>query len=151
MTDDIVQFIEEQLALDEAGALDAAAFYDNDPEDVTWRVDEGVNESGYKRAWLVPHLGVINDLASAHHMVRHSPARVLLDVKAKRAIVAMHELHVQENSRSMVERGASEYYRYCNCQSEDGMIHGTWPCDTLKHLAAPFAGQSGFKPKWALT
>lgn len=143
---EIVQFIKAQLDLDEAGALDAAAFYDNDPEDVTWRVDEGANENGFKRAWLVPHLGVINDLASAHHMVRHSPARVLAEVAAKRVILAEHK-HVPATEPSSDDFGC----QICAYDRGDCVLYGWGWCNTVRLLAAPYAGQPGFKPEWRLS
>lgn len=164
MTDDIVKFIEAQLAEDEAGALDAAAFYDNDPEDVTWRVDEGVNENGFKRAWLVPHLGVINDPASAHHMVRHSPARVLADVKAKRVILAevlsWQHAYIDGDTWLSCAQAVSVFGEDGTPGSgcaDEGRAGG--PCDCgldrrratmLNALAAGYAGRPGFKDEWRL-
>lgn len=159
MTDGMVEFIEEQLAEDEAtikamGAEGAGRWWVGqrfdgslDPDGSTVFVDVRRSDGlGYI------HLGAPGMFAgpTATHIARHDPATVLADVAAKRAIIAMHELCEQKNSADMVCRGAPEFYRYCECQSEDGMIHGAWPCDTLKHLVAPYASRPGFKDEWRL-
>lgn len=92
----LAEFQAARLDEDERAALDAAAFYDDtDPRDISWRGEEGVNQNGFRNMWLVPHLGVINDVASGRHIIRHSPARVLREVAAKRERLRLY-LEAQE-------------------------------------------------------
>jgi hypothetical protein len=87
----IVEFLTARLDEDATAAHEAAAFYDDaDENGVSWRGHEGKTESGSTYFWLVPHLGVIYDPASGRHIVRHNPAHVLAEVKAKRERLALY-------------------------------------------------------------
>lgn len=168
MTDDIVDFIEAQLAIDEQLALATTPVpvpgrwkaardkHADDDAPLTLVQGDEADDPGYE-GYSYNHQIIVHGAdwrdeveANLRHIARHDPATVLADVVAKRAIIAMHELCEQKNTPSMVARGAPEFYRYCECQSEDGVIHGAWPCDTLKHLAAPYASHPDFKPEWGV-
>lgn len=90
------------------------------------------------------------------HIARHDPARVLAEVAAKRAIVAMHEQAEKlvwdpRPAGTPVREPRREPAGYCStCQVEDGVIHGTWPCDTLKHLATVYSEHPDFNPAWGI-
>jgi hypothetical protein len=90
----------------------------------------------------------------AAYIARHDPACVLVEVKAKRAIVAMHEQAEtwtwgQRPPGSLVGEPRRELAPWCSeCQVEDGVVEGSWPCDTLKHLASIDADHPDYDPTW---
>lgn len=98
----------------------------------------------------VPNVGRLDQ--HLHHNA--DPARVLAEVKAKRAIIAMHEQAEKwtwdpRPAGTPVREPRREPAGHCGtCQIEDGVIHGKWPCDTLKHLAAVYADHPDFDPAW---
>ena len=65
------------------------------------------------------------------HIARHDPARVLSEVAAKRTILDRHEPGVSE-------------------PSECGRCNDPWPCDDVKALAQPYAGEPGWQEEWRL-
>jgi hypothetical protein len=151
--EDIREFIAAQLAEDEAAAREAAVFYDDHDaheNGVEWRGHEGVNQNGYMNFWLVPHLGVIYDPASGRHIVRHNPAQVLREVKAKRRVLERHR-----PPRSPAEVPDNAFSRCCiGCGflGDTGIPPRTPDiddCPELRDLAAPFAGRPGYKVKWS--
>lgn len=77
----------------------------------------------------------------AEHIALHDPAHVLADVKAKRAIVALHAPMEIETSDvgGDVWAGTVCYA----CEGGEG-----WPCTTLRHLAAACAYHPDYKPTW---
>jgi len=130
---DITAFLAARLDEDEAAVHEAAAFYDDaDENGVSWRGHEGENQNGSTHFWLVPHLGVIYDPASGRHIVRHDPARVLAEVKAKRAILARHST----GTGSLREFGGW----YCEV-CDDG-------CAEVPVLAAVYADHPDYDPAW---
>jgi hypothetical protein len=71
------------------------------------------------------------------------PARVLADVKAKRRLVAMHVPRGVE--------GGPPYRwtcRFCDDAPVPWEAYGTWPCETLRLLALPFADREGYDETW---
>jgi len=66
---------------------------------------------------------------------RHSPARVLAECAAKRAIVALHQ--------SFEARG----YECLTCGTV-GEYGVDWPCDTLRALALPYADHADYLEEW---
>jgi hypothetical protein len=73
------------------------------------------------------------------HLVRHSPARVLADIAAKRAILAQVVPELQEHEKLLsYDRGG------------DG-----WAIDgsamLVRLLVAPYADRPGFNPAWAVS
>ena len=63
------------------------------------------------------------------HIARHDPARVLAEVEAKRTILDRHEPGVSE-------------------PSECGRCNDPWPCDDVKALTQPYAGEPGWQEAW---
>lgn len=74
---------------------------------------------------------------SAEFIAAHDPARVLADIAAKRELLLWHE-----EDRYRVGRCS-------NCHTNLGQSH-LWPCHVVKLLAAPYAGQPGYNPAWAV-
>lgn len=60
---------------------------------------------------------------------RFDPSRLLADIDAKRAILDLH-----------VDRAECT-----RCAWFDGELY---PCDTLKHLAQPYAGHEHYRKEW---
>lgn len=65
-----------------------------------------------------------------------SAARVLAEVAAKRAIVALH--------------GGRAPYFVDPCDAHDGATMETVTCDTLRHLASVYADHPDYDEAWAL-
>ena len=81
-------------------------------------------------AWRVAR--VERSGATAAHIARHDPARVLAESESKRAIVEVH-----------YEVPASDI-KWSNC----GVCMSGWPCVTLRHLAAVYADHPDYDPTW---
>jgi hypothetical protein len=81
--------------------------------------------------WSVAHEVFI---PIAVHIARHAPARVLAECEAKRRIVDLHRAVPVAPGR-----------RELTCV-EDGAL--TWPCPTLRFLAAPYADHSDYCVEW---
>jgi hypothetical protein len=74
------------------------------------------------------------------------PARVLREVKAERAILAEHM------PREYDRYGRTGIYcRTCVTDHEaymDDDAPDTWPCATVRHLAAVWDGHPDYRPEW---
>jgi hypothetical protein len=70
------------------------------------------------------------DAAAREHIARHDPGRVLREVAAKRAILAVHW------------PCANSGHTWC------GADHEEWPCRTVGHLAAVYSDHEGYRPEW---
>lgn len=82
--------------------------------------------------------GGIERADDARHIARHDPARVLADVAAKRAILALH-------SGVIVCDVCRDISPYLAAGDSGG---APWPCDTILLLAQPFADHPDFDPAW---
>jgi Family of unknown function (DUF6221) len=132
---DITAFLGARLDEDERAAKAAclqrrSLAWSVDPEE--WAAGVGVKDGEGKS------VAVAHGTYRAEHIARHDPARVLADVAAKRAIVALHD----------DEGGAHE------CVGHDS-AWGTVTdyerdCRTLRLLAAPYADHPDFDPAWAV-
>jgi len=80
------------------------------------------------------------DPETAEHIARHDPARVLREVDAKRKIVAMHEQAIAHKNGPLLD--------YCQCQAEDGVVYGHWPCETLAAVAAIYSDHPDYQHEW---
>ena len=80
--------------------------------------------------------------------VAASPARIMADVDAKRAILALHptrEYHRTNGARNLY---ALPVIHYCACQDEDGLIVGQEPCETKLALARVYLDRPDFEAFW---
>lgn len=69
----------------------------------------------------------------AAHIAYWDPARILAEIAAKRVAIAQHEKYSTHPALKGPKRD------WCDCQdTNDGMIHGEWPCDTLKAFASVY-------------
>lgn len=78
------------------------------------------------------------------HIARWDPARVLAEVEAKRAIIALHP------ARGV--QGGPPYRWACRCcdyAPTDWEGYVDYPCPTLQTLASPYASHPDYDPAWA--
>lgn len=101
---DLIDFLQARLAADEATAR-AAAFYEDGAEhDVqgppgTWVLlaDQEFFGAGHPGGVIGPRIGHVNSAVQGRHIVRHDPARVLVELQAKREVLRLaartHDYH----------------------------------------------------------
>jgi hypothetical protein len=75
------------------------------------------------------------------HIVRHDPARVLLDINAKRQLVSLHAKDKDHDGCTICDNGNNS----CGCMSG---WYWKYPCDTLKILALPYADHPSYRAEW---
>lgn len=168
MTGDIAVFIAARLDEDEAAARawERAPWVERGEEAVHWR-DAGSRHVRYENAGET--LRVIDvsgrpvmraeaiqvkwdtDGSRTAHIARHDPARVLREVAAKQAILALHSLKVQKREQyafdsSTGEPVPDEYDGDCDlCGWFDP---GQGACATLRHLAAAWSDHPDYRAGW---
>lgn len=119
MSVDLVEFLTARLDEDEAVARDFV------PEEIEFPSMERQRYIHALKRWVV----------------LYDPARVLADVKAKRAVLALH--HPSLENRIGMEP-------YCVGCWEGGGQDGAmlWPCDTIRIVAGVYADHPDFDPAW---
>lgn len=155
MTDDIVEFIKEQLGIDEQFALRTCEGPGSWAEpnwvpragDVAFASFDDADECVAARAFPSESLAPIaTDIAA--HIARHDPARVLAEVAAKRRVLERH--HPAADGEMAWHVGAC-----VGCGTEGEFADPRTPdvndCPELRDLAAPYASRPGFKPEWRLS
>lgn len=87
------------------------------------------------------------EAATAHHIARWDPARVLAEVETKRRILDLHAPAADYKDR--VQCG------YCAslCHSRSGLgcdepADAMYPCETVSLLAQAYAEQPGWREEW---
>ena len=92
---------------------------------------QALDEAGTERETRYPYP---DRLATCMHDGRHSPARVLREVEAKRRILERH-------------RGCGSGIGYCDDGGHgwDGTDPG---CAEMEDLAAPYSDHPGYDPRW---
>lgn len=86
---------------------------------------------------------------TVEHIALNDPAFVIGQTAAAQVQLGQHRrafVYVPgpDGSRVLVPAG------YCECQVEDGVAEGQWPCFDVLLLAAPFRRERGFLAEWAL-
>ncbi|QIP87619.1 hypothetical protein GLX30_30365 [Streptomyces sp. Tu 2975] len=154
MSDDLVAFLRARLDEDEAIARGTARPLnwhqgpgDDDPE---WVSDEMVLmwppefHTPYEqdKHWR----GLTADPAGlAAHIARHDPARVLVEVEAKRRILDEH----QEGTLGCAVCAAPEDFdEDSEGNAEWSRAAKWWPCPTLRLLALPYAYHPEYREEW---
>jgi hypothetical protein len=146
--DELVQWLRAQL--DEDERIARAASWTDDAN--AWHAEPspfGARDSGQR--WYVEDAmddGVVSrvdpvasdDEGVARHIAEHDPARVLLEIDAKRRIVECHEPWVAGNGDTICGR--------CGREHVDGRPGGHFPCGTLRLLALPYADRTGYRDEW---
>lgn len=126
----LVEWLTAQLDADEKGA------------EMTWRRLTG-------RPWTgeSPHP---TERDEEHDLAAMAAARRLRTIAAHRAILGLHEYSVSEYGGRRSPDAPLEQVRveYCECQCAAGVIGDTWPCLTLRLLAAIYQDRDGFDPSW---
>ena len=81
------------------------------------------------------------------HIVRHEPARVLREVEAKRAILALHNRTHECPIGSTVQSAVKGPWLYI--ASEHVEVAGTeWPCTTLRQFADIWSDHPDYRAEW---
>lgn len=85
------------------------------------------------------------------HIARHDPARVLADVAAVREVLGLHS--VPEPDQFVVYDESLKQCRTCgpgdHYAAQDYADQYSYPCDTLRVLARPYADHPDYDPAWA--
>ncbi|HEY8664630.1 MAG TPA: DUF6221 family protein [Propionibacteriaceae bacterium] len=80
------------------------------------------------------------------HIVRWSPARVLAECAAKRALVELHSDGGQSDGYTGAGYGGVDHACLeCGSFGEYGVA---WPCSTLRALAQPYRDRPGWRDEW---
>jgi hypothetical protein len=121
---DLAEFVKARLDEDAAAAIDAGGG--------RWEAKDG----HVRYAGSPPSANAVAPWTYeyAPHIARHDPARVLREVKAKRAILADHE-PVRHEGRMMCATCLGGYT--------------FWPCPTLLALAAVWRDHPDYDPAWS--
>jgi len=85
------------------------------------------------------------------HIIRHDPRSVVADCEAKLSILGMHEpVPFWGNNPPPLAQRTPENVKayYCECQCPDGVIEGTYPCETARMLASGYRFRSGYREEW---
>ena len=84
---------------------------------------------------------------TAHRLARKHREQMLREVAFKRAVLAMHmpEPFWGNNPPRLRDRTPENAVAWhCQCQCPDGMIEGTYPCETARLLAAIWDGHPDY-------
>ncbi|MEU3161810.1 DUF6221 family protein [Streptomyces griseoincarnatus] len=145
--DDLVQWLRAQLDEDERMARAAGG--------EAWQWEHGYGDMCNDRTCpygeLATDEAVImqvhgfdvrqDDRQVADHIAAHDPARVLSEIDAKRRLVDLHTKDEYYDGCVICDNGNNS----CGCMSG---WHWTYPCDTLKILALPYADRPGYREEW---
>lgn len=116
--DDLAAFLAARLDEDERLAKAAAEEWDSESVRYEW---EDLPDTAFV------------------HARRHSPARVLRGIAAKRAILTGHGPSRQDPTRC----------RVCTAIAHDRATRFRAPCPTLRSLAAIYSDHPAYLPEWA--
>jgi hypothetical protein len=129
MSDDLVTWLRAQLDEDERVARDCPS-----PD---WELGivygSVIARTGGRIALEAPSQSI------ADHIAQHDPARVLIEVEAKRRIV---DLHSRSTCRGHERAYSTHGVQTCDADAED------WPCETVQLLALPYADRPGYDERW---
>ena len=154
---DLVTWLRAQLDADERTAL-AALRYDLP---AAWVAEHGGVRTvePYHRpghVWdgqtviVARVLGTVGEfhaeMRNAEHIAVHDPARVLRQVAAMRAIVALHRHDTVTWAMSGEETIGCVICYWGQCDRA-GPDDAGW-CETLRHLATVYADRDGYQPEW---
>jgi Family of unknown function (DUF6221) len=140
MSDDLVTWLRAQLDEDERVARASwqgnGWRHENQPSEVwTGKFAPGHTCIPIAKAWDEP---------TAEHIARHDPARALLEVEARRRIIAAHPL--------ANEPGVPPHCETCRyVRDEDDpepFPEAGYPCPTVRLLALPHADRDGYREEW---
>lgn len=125
--DELVRWLGEQLSIDEKRARAC-------PGDGRWTAAD-IEVYG---ADLSPEV--------REHMAAHDPDRVLREIDAKRQLVKLH------GRATLRAGGGAQYFdttTVCrSCEPSYQFPEQSWPCQTLRLLALPYADRPGYRDGW---
>lgn len=135
---EIVEFLRARLSEDEQAARSAATL-----DGCDW-TPFGLGADDFDRVEGASVTAVGYDMAdaSARHIARHDPARVLREVEAKRSIVDDHMDDEGQCQRCLDSDGIWE---------EDGKVIAytqPYPCQTVRALAAAYSDHPDYREDW---
>jgi predicted NAD-dependent protein-ADP-ribosyltransferase YbiA (DUF1768 family) len=139
---DFATFLRARLDEDEALAREA-------PEG-PWHIGNAVDPTKTCNVHTFPGARLVADGLNwlvAEHIARHNPARVLRDIEARRALLALHEPHQQPGRYSDVNDRAT-WMTCCSMCQVDMVQEGDWPCETLRLLALSYADHPDYRQEW---
>lgn len=146
-----MQFLRDQYEVEERVAREATAGpWRNAPTPrhhatATGKTEEAVFAAPPdKGAMVVASTGEGRErqnLVNAEHIARHSPARVLAEIAAKRRLLELHAVRERGDGCVVCDDGNDS----CGCLS--GPSWG-YPCDTVKTLALPYADHPAYRDEW---
>ena len=133
--DNLIAFLRARLDEDEQEALAASPgpWKANAEQDEVLAVDDIEVATGFA-------LSGEQLRATVRHIVRHDPARVLRDVETKRRLIDREVEQDRERWRRRVDEHRLSF--------EDWMALS--PQETLRLLAAPYAGHPDYRDEWKL-
>lgn len=150
---DLIAFLTATLDEDERVAREAAV----PSRSESWEITDGQREQWHTGLAIAVAYSVWDaciDPRTAKHTARHDPARVLADVAAKRAIVALHSEPIHDHIRwadaadqAEAAKSGDLWCRTCGSVDDSPV---PWPCRTVVALAQPYADRPGFDPAWKL-
>jgi hypothetical protein len=139
--DDLVEFLRARLDEDEADAAAASP----GPWHVNAEQDEVLAADGIT---VADGFALSNQQlrATACHIARHDPARVLREVEAKRQVLKLHE------RATLRAGGGAKYFdttTVCrSCEPSYQFPELSWPCTTLRLFALPYADHPEYRDDW---
>lgn len=143
---DLVEFLLARLAEEEAVAWDACRTPGR-----RW-VREAIGHVNDENGDIVVFSDGTTSREQADHIARQDPARVLRQVEAMRAVVALHVPKVGDHLPRQpicAECGGSTW----KPESADRLAPFPWvmpwPCPTLRLIASIWAGHRDYRQEWA--
>ncbi|MEW2421306.1 DUF6221 family protein [Streptomyces nigra] len=152
--DELVQWLRAQLDEDEritraASWTDDANAWHAEPSPFDarsagqrWYVEDAMEDG------VVSHVDprASDDEGVARHIAEWDPVRVLREIDAKRQLVKLH------SSAVLRAGGGAQYYNtqtVCrSCEPSYQFPEQSWPCPTLRLLAAPYSDRPGYQEEW---
>ncbi|MGW6703595.1 DUF6221 family protein [Streptomyces sp. NPDC054956] len=164
--DDLVQFLHACFDADERSAKRMAEFYPTpwDVADRGWMAHVMADGPDFREVvhleqWAgmpdgkgTPDLGEMIE-----HVARHNPARVLVEVDAKRRILLLHNIPAVVSPKmaafGLRDGEAPEDDRRCaGCGlygDDEPIVPDVSECPILRALALPYADHPDYLPEWA--
>jgi hypothetical protein len=85
----------------------------------------------------------------AEHIALHDPARVLLEIEAKRQLLVLHRPVTRTDFRTKEGAAAGPMVACHECDANTNDADWPdYPCWTLRFLALPYADRPGYEDDW---
>jgi hypothetical protein len=150
MTDDIMQWLGEQLAEDERVARAAS--------DGPWRPYTGPEKKWQTKGDLMHPVHTWDHMtgdpvimtatwADSQHIATHDPERVLREIDANRRRLERHTPQPMLG-RDSDENDPSTYVLGCPTCQLDVVSEGDWPCEEARDMLVSYADRPGYREEW---